>query len=69
MSVGQKLPEPSRKLRPKDAANLLGISTATLYRWSRLRPGFPKPTKLSDRVTVFEQAELEAFVAQAGAVA
>ena len=51
----------SNSLRPAQAAAFLGIGRATLWRWSRDRPDFPKPRRLSARCTVFDQAELTAW--------
>jgi prophage regulatory protein len=48
-------------LRPKQAAEFLGIGKATLWRWSKERADFPKPRRLSSRCTVFDMAELEAW--------
>lgn len=48
-------------LRPQQAANFLGIGRATLWRWSKERPDFPKPRHLSARCTVFDMAELDAW--------
>ena len=45
-------------IRPKDAAEFLGISPATLWRWAKERSDFPKARKLSARCTVFDMAEL-----------
>lgn len=50
-----------KSLRPKPAAEFLGIGIATLWRWSRERHDFPKPRKLSPRCTVFDQGELIAW--------
>lgn len=52
---------PSRSLRPKSAAALLGISVATLYRWQTFRADMPKGRKLSTRTTVFDHDELLAW--------
>ena len=52
---------PSRSLRPKAAAKLLGISRATLYRWQHVRSDMPKGRKLSTRTTVFDHGELLAW--------
>ncbi|MFZ5503987.1 MAG: helix-turn-helix transcriptional regulator [Pseudomonadota bacterium] len=51
----------SKSLRPAQAAAFLGISRATLWRWSKEREDFPKPRRLSARCTVFDQAELIAW--------
>jgi prophage regulatory protein len=53
----------TRALRPAQAAERLGISLPTLWRYIRNNPSFPRPSKLSDRVTVFDAAELDAFIA------
>ncbi|GAB2467365.1 hypothetical protein GCM10027082_18760 [Comamonas humi] len=45
-------------VRPKDAAELLGIGISTLWRWAKDRPDFPKPRHLSTRCTIFDVAEL-----------
>ena len=37
--------------RPKQAAQFLGISMATYWRWCKDRPDFPKPLRLSTRCT------------------
>ena len=53
----------NRVLRPAQAAEKLGISVPTLWRWARERHDFPKPSKLGERVTIFDESELDAFVA------
>jgi len=52
---------PSRSLRPKAAAAMLGISKATLFRWQLVRPDMPRGRKLSARTTVFDHDELLAW--------
>jgi len=57
----------NKSLRPKQAAEFLGIGRATLWRWSRERADFPKPIRLSSRCTIFDLAKLDAWRnAQAG---
>jgi prophage regulatory protein len=53
----------SVSLRPRQAAEFLGIAPATLWRWVKERKdeSFPQPRKLGPRTTVFIQAELAAF--------
>jgi prophage regulatory protein len=51
----------SKSYRPKPAAELLGISTATFWRWIKERPDFPKPIRLSARCTVFDGDALIAW--------
>lgn len=48
-------------VRPKRAADLLGVGSATLWRWVKVRPDFPKPRRLSARCTVFDTGELIAW--------
>ena len=50
----------NKSLRPKQAADLLGVGPATLWRWAK-QPDFPKSRKLSARCTVFDQDELIAW--------
>lgn len=54
-------PVMNKSLRPKQAADFLGIGRATLWRWAKERHDFPKPRRLSARCTVFDMAELEAW--------
>lgn len=51
----------TKSLRPKAAAEFLGIGRATLWRWSLERHDFPKARRLSSRCTVFDQNELIAW--------
>lgn len=56
-----------QSFRPKQAAELLGIGTATLWRWAKERHDFPRPIKLSPRCTVFSAEALKAWLdAQGG---
>jgi predicted DNA-binding transcriptional regulator AlpA len=50
-------------LRPAQGAKKLGISVPTLYRYARDNPNFPKLHKLSERVTILFEDELDAFMA------
>jgi len=47
--------------RPKQAAELLGVGIATIWRWSKERSDFPKPIRLSQRCTVFDAEQLVAW--------
>ena len=51
----------SQQLRPSKAADLLGVSRATLWRWVAHRHDFPRGRKLSAGVTVFDAGELLAW--------
>ena len=52
---------PNKSLRPKHAAEFLGIGRATLWRWSKERADFPKPRRFSSRCTVFDMDALAAW--------
>ncbi|GHC96685.1 hypothetical protein GCM10007320_50860 [Pseudorhodoferax aquiterrae] len=52
---------PFHSYRPKSAAELLGIGTATLWRWVKTRHDFPQPIRLSSRCTVFPGDQLIAW--------
>ena len=45
-------------------ATSLGVCRATVWEWAKRRPGFPPAIKLSARVTVWDSAEVDAWVAQ-----
>lgn len=47
----------------KDKQGLLPVSPATVWRWVR-EGKFPKPFKLGESVTVWDAAEVDAFLAQ-----
>lgn len=51
----------NKSLRPKDAAEFLGIKITALYKWRKERPDFPKARHLSARCVVFDLAELVAW--------
>jgi len=48
--------------RPTATARYLGISLATLWRWAKERPDFPKPRKHGPRCTVWDLTELDAWL-------
>jgi len=47
----------------KTSKGMLPVSPATIWRWVR-EGKFPKPFKLGDSITVWNAAEVEAFIAQ-----
>lgn len=49
-------------IRPKQTAEKLGISLATLWRKARNDLDFIKPIKLSDSVTGFIEEEVDAYL-------
>lgn len=54
-------------LSPKQVAEMFSVSQATIFRWLREKPEFPRPLKLSPGCTRFRLADLQAFVAILGA--
>lgn len=53
----------SGNARIKSVAKFLAISEATIWRKVKQR-SFPQPTKLSERVTVFDAAEIRQWLNQ-----
>lgn len=49
-------------LRDKDVAQLLSIGKSTVWLYAS-NGTLPKPTKLSDRVSVWKLSDIEAFIA------
>ncbi|EAR0208186.1 hypothetical protein DRU97_07130 [Salmonella enterica subsp. enterica serovar Fann] len=49
--------------RPKATADFLKVTTVTLWRWEKTKPDFPKSTRLSERVSVYDAAEIRAWLA------
>jgi prophage regulatory protein len=47
--------------RPKEAARILSVGEATIWRWVAERKDFPRPRRLSNKCTVFDTAELMAW--------
>jgi predicted DNA-binding transcriptional regulator AlpA len=54
----------SRIIRPKDAAILLGISKATLYRWER-QGRIAERVKLGPKVSGWRESDLIEFIEKA----
>ena len=50
----------------KECKGMLPVSPATIWRWVR-ESKFPKPFKLGESVTVWDAAEVEAFIAKRSA--
>lgn len=49
-------------MRPKAAAEYLGMGLSTLWRRSKQDPDFPKPFKLGPRTTCFNTTDVVAFL-------
>lgn len=60
--MSEVLQHSKRVLRPAQVAAKLGVTVCTVWRYSRTNPAFPRPFKLSPRATVFDEAELDAYV-------
>ena len=56
-------PAPDKLLRAPSAAEALGVSKSTIWRYAR--DGKLTAVKLSDRVTGFRQSEVQALIASA----
>ncbi|MDR6857227.1 hypothetical protein [Variovorax guangxiensis] len=52
----------SQKLRPNVASQISGVSKATLLRWEKERADFPKPSRPTPRVTLYDRDRLLAFL-------
>jgi len=50
-------------LRVNQVAKYLSVSRATIYRWIKSNPNFPRPIQLGKRSTVFDLAEIKQFIA------
>ena len=48
-------------LRPKAAAEYLGVATSTLYRWAN-ESNFPKPIKLGRQASGWRKIDLDAWL-------
>jgi len=51
-----------RTIRIKDLAVKLQVSPPTIWKYVREMPGFPQPYKLSEKVTVWDGAEVELWL-------
>ncbi len=55
--------QPGHNLRVSDLAPRLGVSKNTIWRWVRNKNStFPKPIKLSDKVTVWKADDVLAWL-------
>jgi prophage regulatory protein len=55
-------------LRPAQAAVKLGIGTSTLWHKAKVDPDFPRPVKISARVTIFLERDLDAYLERMAAM-
>ena len=49
-------------LKPAQAAVKLGIGTSTLWHKAKTQPDFPRPVKISSRVTIFLERDIDAYL-------
>lgn len=62
----QKIPEyagVSRAIRLQGVCDATGASRTTIWRWVKEDPTFPKPFKLSEAVTVWDEDEVRGWLA------
>lgn len=52
----------AKYIRAKKLAPELAISEPTLWRWVKENPAFPKPLKLSAKVTAWKISEISAWL-------
>ena len=55
-----------RFARATGACQHFQIARSTLWLWVKTRPGFPKPLKASERVTLFDLQAIEEFLRSHG---
>lgn len=49
-------------VRPAKAAEFIGVSVSTLWKYVSEQPGFPQPMKTSTRCALFNLAEIQAWL-------
>jgi len=49
-------------LRVSEVAEMFGVSKASIWNWTKDNPNFPKPAKLTSKVTVWKLSELNKYV-------
>lgn len=65
-SSGDTQPPIYSYIRQKDVLELIPFSAATLWRRVKADPTFPKPVKLSARITAWSRAEIYAWLQNKG---
>jgi prophage regulatory protein len=53
---------PSRAIRLPQVCSLVGVSRASVWRWSKAEASFPKPFHLSPGVTAWDEREVFAWL-------
>lgn len=57
-----KVEHPSRAIRLNEVCQMTGASRATVWRWVKDRANFPKPFKLSEAITVWDEVEIASWI-------
>lgn len=52
----------TRAIRLPRVCDLTGASRATLWRWAKMDPTFPKPFHLSPAITCWDEEEVRAWI-------
>lgn len=54
--------EASQLIRVPTVAAMLSVSRSTVWRWSKFKPEFPRPIKISTGVTVWKLNEIQKWL-------
>lgn len=54
--------EASQLIRVPTVAAMLSVSRSTVWRWSKFKPEFPRPIKISTGVTAWKLDEIQAWL-------
>lgn len=49
-------------LRVKEVAKMFSVSPASIWNWVNDKPHFPKPAKITPKVTVWKLSELNKYI-------
>lgn len=49
-------------LRVSEVAEKFAVSKASIWNWAKDKPDFPKPQKLTSKVTVWKLSELDDYI-------
>ena len=60
---------PIRILRRKEVLRLLGVSSTTLWRWTRRDDSFPRPIRLGPNSVGFRESDLQRWLDERATVA
>lgn len=52
----------SRAIRLPEVCRITGASRATVWRWSKTDPYFPRPFKVGPALTAWDEAEIFAWI-------